>query len=299
MDADITVASLEPTSIEGIFNTISTVGAMTDAEDEAVEVLEDLRTRLGEIERARPGAPCGAASGRPRVVGLEWLDAAVRDGPLGAGADPSRRWLGAARTRGRAIGRDDVGRGRDVDPEMLVLMPCGFHVDDAVREWKRDSAAGVLARDRRGPPRPGLRCRRIGVLQPARPAGHRRAWRSSPRSSTRIGFVELVADRQLDARRLATCRFALTFDLPVVRPSHIRPRRGVGPRGLGAALPGLRRSGRRERVPPVPAEGGARGARQGRGGGPGRRRRPMRADGRVAAAGRTRRRRGDPGRGRG
>src|SRR6476620_3023269 len=50
MGADVTVVSLEPTSIEGIFNTISTVGAMTDAEDAAVELVESLRTRLGIVE---------------------------------------------------------------------------------------------------------------------------------------------------------------------------------------------------------------------------------------------------------
>jgi iron complex transport system substrate-binding protein len=26
---------------------------------------------------------------------------------------------------------------RDVDPEMLVLMPCGFHLDDTLDEWER------------------------------------------------------------------------------------------------------------------------------------------------------------------
>ncbi|HZL32672.1 MAG TPA: cobalamin-binding protein, partial [Verrucomicrobiae bacterium] len=50
IDADISVVSLEPTSLEGIFNTIATVGAMTDAEDEAVEVVGGLRERLGRIE---------------------------------------------------------------------------------------------------------------------------------------------------------------------------------------------------------------------------------------------------------
>src|SRR4029079_16159709 len=33
IDADVPVVSLEPTSIEGILNTISTVGAMTETED--------------------------------------------------------------------------------------------------------------------------------------------------------------------------------------------------------------------------------------------------------------------------
>src|SRR6202142_3147216 len=50
LDAEIAVVSLEPTSLEGIFNTISTVGAMTDAEDEAVEVVGGLRERLGRVE---------------------------------------------------------------------------------------------------------------------------------------------------------------------------------------------------------------------------------------------------------
>src|SRR5215208_5971099 len=47
IDAEATVVSLEPTSIEGVFNTISTVGAMASAEDEAVGLLEILRERLG------------------------------------------------------------------------------------------------------------------------------------------------------------------------------------------------------------------------------------------------------------
>ena len=50
IDAEITVVSLEPTSLEGIFNSISTVGAMTDAEDAAVDLVESLRSRLGVVE---------------------------------------------------------------------------------------------------------------------------------------------------------------------------------------------------------------------------------------------------------
>ena len=52
IDADIQVVSLEPASVEGIFNTITTVGALTDAEDAAVDLVESLRTRLGEVQRS-------------------------------------------------------------------------------------------------------------------------------------------------------------------------------------------------------------------------------------------------------
>jgi iron complex transport system substrate-binding protein len=136
IDADITVVSLEPTSLEGIFNTISTVGAMTDAEDEAIELVESLRTRLGIIEtkvheRRKEGHEA------PRVVGLEWLEPPFALGHwvpeqirraggwdrLGQDGEPSRQtdWLSIA----------------DVDPEMILLMPCGFHLAETVAEWKQ------------------------------------------------------------------------------------------------------------------------------------------------------------------
>ena len=136
MGDDVTVVSLEPTSIEGILNTISTVGAMSGAEDEAVAVLEDLRSRLGDIEqrvierRSRGQAPV-------RVVALEWLDP-----PFAAGhwvPEQIRRaggWelLGREGDRSMETTWDAI---REVDPEMLVLLPSGRHLAAAVLDWKR------------------------------------------------------------------------------------------------------------------------------------------------------------------
>jgi iron complex transport system substrate-binding protein len=136
IDADITVVSLEPTSIEGIFNTISTVGAMTDAEDEAVELIESLRTRLGIVEtRVHERRKDGHEA--PRVVGLEWLDP-----PFALGhwvPEQIRRaggWdlLGQDGQRSRETDWQSV---IDVDPEMIVLMPCGYHLAETVAEWER------------------------------------------------------------------------------------------------------------------------------------------------------------------
>jgi iron complex transport system substrate-binding protein len=134
IDADITVVSLEPTSLEGIFNTIATVGAMTEAEDEALEVLAGLRERLGRVE-ARVAERRDAGRSPIRVVGLEWLDP-----PFAVGhwvPEQVRRagaWdlLGAEGERSIETSWDAV---RDVDPEMIVLMPCGFHLEDGLAHW--------------------------------------------------------------------------------------------------------------------------------------------------------------------
>jgi iron complex transport system substrate-binding protein len=142
MDSDVTVLSLEPTSIEGIFHAISTVGAMAEAEDEAVDLLEELRDRLSKVER-RVQERRDAGHRPRRVVGLEWFDP-----PFATG-----HWV-PEQVR-RAGGWELLGREgdksvetsweaiRDVDPEMLVLMACGLDVREALEEWARVPRPGV------------------------------------------------------------------------------------------------------------------------------------------------------------
>jgi iron complex transport system substrate-binding protein len=136
LEGDISVVSLEPRSIEGIFNTISTVGAMAEAEDEAVGLLELLRERLGAIENRSLERRLAGIPPR-RVVCLEWLDP-----PFAAG-----HWV-PEQVR-RAGGWDLLGQSgeksmpttweavRDVDPDQLMLMPCGFDAARTAREYDR------------------------------------------------------------------------------------------------------------------------------------------------------------------
>lgn len=136
LELDATVLSLEPTSIEGILNTISTIGAMADAEDAAVELVESLRSRLAAIEtKAQERREAGFVG--PRVVGLEWLDP-----PFAVGhwvPDQIRRaggWdvLGQDGLPARPTTWDAVA---EVDPDLLLLMPCGYHLGETVAEWRR------------------------------------------------------------------------------------------------------------------------------------------------------------------
>lgn len=136
IDAPTQVVSLEPSSIEGIFNTITTVGALTGVENRAVRLVGRLRSRLGRLER-RVERRREHGHAPVRVVAVEWLDP-----PFAVG-----HWV-PEQIR-RAGGWDLLGRDgepsvettweavRDVEPEMLVLMPCGFHLADAVAEWAR------------------------------------------------------------------------------------------------------------------------------------------------------------------
>ena len=203
---------------------------------------------------------------------------AVRGRPLGPGADPPGRRLGPPRRGRRALGPDDLGRGRRGRP--------GDAPADAVRlpPRRRPSTSG------RATPRPpgydGAR-RRSGAARSSRSTARPTSAGPGPRV---IDGIELLAeifdpDAFVDIaplgswtpvdgrRRRGRVPFRATLRLPVVRRRHTPPR-ARRPRGLGAALPGLRRQGRRQRVPAVPAAPGADRARSGRPAAAAARRRP-------------------------
>jgi iron complex transport system substrate-binding protein len=152
IDADITVVSLEPTSIEGIFNTITTVGAMTENEDAAVDVVESLRERLGAVEE-KVQARRDAGGRSPRVVGLEWLDPPFATGhwvPEQIRRAGGWELLGSDGEKSVQTTWDAVA---EVDPEMLILMPCGFHLPETLEAWsktRRPPGYEDLAAVRRG-----------------------------------------------------------------------------------------------------------------------------------------------------
>lgn len=131
---DPTIVALEASSVEGVLNGISTVGAFAEAEDEAVGLLEILRQRLAAVEdRVLERRLAGIAP--RRVVVLEWLEP-----PFASG-----RWVPEMVRRAGGwdlLGQEgapsaEVGweRIRDVDPDQVLLAPRGMDATRAVAEW--------------------------------------------------------------------------------------------------------------------------------------------------------------------
>lgn len=133
LESETTVVSLEPHTIEGILNSISTVGAYAEAEDEAVGLIELLRERLGVLEnRILERRLQGVAS--RRVAVLEWLDP-----PFSAGhwvPEMVRRAGGweLLGTEGEPSREMPWERLQEVQPEVIVLALCGFDAARAALE---------------------------------------------------------------------------------------------------------------------------------------------------------------------
>lgn len=117
---------LTPKSLEQIFDNLREVGAATGSLQKAARVIADGRARLNKIAAATRDLPY-----RPRVFCMEWLDPVYCSGHwvpemvrLAGGMDQ----LGREGTDSVRIPWDDVVRWA---PEVVIVMPCGFHLDEA------------------------------------------------------------------------------------------------------------------------------------------------------------------------
>ena len=129
------IVALDPITLEGIFHSITTLGAMTESEDDSIELLEALREEIGEIEQSVLARHDGGLRAK-RVVVLEGL------APLMA----SGRWVPEQVRRAggwELLGRDGEPASpttweaiRDVDPEMLFFSPAGLTLRQTQALWR-------------------------------------------------------------------------------------------------------------------------------------------------------------------
>jgi iron complex transport system substrate-binding protein len=120
------VLSLDPHTLDEVLDTILAVGARTGAQDRARRLVAGLRERLDAVGRAV------AHRERPRVAVLEWVDPPftaghwVPDLVRAAGGEPV-----AARPGARSV-EATWDEFLDAAPEVVLVTPCGFHLDGAV-----------------------------------------------------------------------------------------------------------------------------------------------------------------------
>lgn len=114
MDRETTLVALAPHTVEGILNSIATVGAYTEAEFEAVGLVEMLRERLAAI-----GVGAGAETRRVVVIdSLDPLRAAGRWVPEMVRHAGGWELLGREGEPSTSTSWEQV---REVDPQVLVL----------------------------------------------------------------------------------------------------------------------------------------------------------------------------------
>ena len=143
LDYQPRILSLDAHDLAGVFRSIGEIGKVAGVRERAEACVAGLRQRIEAVRRRVPGRP------RPRLLALEWLDP-----PYGPG-----HWVpemvkfaggtivvGNAGQMSRAVTWTDL---QGSDPDVLVVMPCGFRLDaaraDASRHAERLHAVAARA----------------------------------------------------------------------------------------------------------------------------------------------------------
>ncbi len=122
LDADTRIVSLEPQGLADILDNILLVGELTGRERQARALIDDLRARVDRVRAVTAGRPA------PRVACIEWLDPIYVGGhwvPEMVEMAGGRDILGILHEPSRIVEWDALVAAQ---PEVLVLMPCGFDV---------------------------------------------------------------------------------------------------------------------------------------------------------------------------
>jgi iron complex transport system substrate-binding protein len=127
--ADAKVLSLEPNTIEDIFENIKTVGEFCDASEKAEEVVASLQKRIDNIRKKTE-----AAENRPKVFMLEWLEPPFAPGhwvPEQVEIAGGECLMGKAGEKSVTTSFEKIV---ETAPDVLVLIPCGYYAADILRQ---------------------------------------------------------------------------------------------------------------------------------------------------------------------
>ena len=122
------VLSLDPYTLEDVLGTILAVGAAARVPDRAAALVDGLRARLAAVTAAVADRP------RRRVAVVEWVDP-----PFGGGhwIPDLVRMAGGEPVAGHPGARSvptTWAALRDAAPEVVLVAPCGFHLDGATAQ---------------------------------------------------------------------------------------------------------------------------------------------------------------------
>ncbi len=136
LDKKPEIYPLNPHDVKGILDSIGNVAKKIDMEEKGRELIQSLQKRIDFIQNKN-------YDNRPRVLALEWLDPFFTSGHWVPEMIEIAGGKNEISSKGEQSRRMKIEEIVQSDPDIIVLMPCGFDVERTVSEYKK-----ILQNDR-------------------------------------------------------------------------------------------------------------------------------------------------------
>lgn len=129
LDKEAKIVSLQPNSLQDIFNDIKTVAQALGASENGERLIEDLTERTDIIRHKLK-----FIEAKPTVACIEWLEPFMVSGnwvPELVNIAGGRSLLAEAGKHSPFVKWEDI---RLAEPDIILVMPCGFSIERTLRE---------------------------------------------------------------------------------------------------------------------------------------------------------------------
>lgn len=124
------VLILDPKNLDDILNNIIQIGEKVGREKEAQELVSKLQARIKKIKYTKKGA-------LPKVLCLEWLDPLFTAGHWVPQMVELAGGINGISSKGEQSRRMVLGEAAKFDPDIIILMPCGFEIERIIVEYEK------------------------------------------------------------------------------------------------------------------------------------------------------------------
>jgi len=130
LDIKPEIYSMSPHDVQGIFQCVKDIAEIINKRKKGEELLEALNSKIKSMKEKK-------IQNKPRVLGIEWINPFFTAGHWVPEMIEYAGGVNLITKRGDHSRKMDIAEIEREDPDVLILMPCGFDVKRTIFEYKK------------------------------------------------------------------------------------------------------------------------------------------------------------------
>ena len=124
------IYSMSPHNIQEILRCVSDIAEKIEEVERGEEIVNSLNIRINKIKKV-------PISNRPKVLGIEWIKPFFTAGHWVPEMIENSGGINMITKNGEHSRKMDITEIENADPDVLILMPCGFNVQRTISEYEK------------------------------------------------------------------------------------------------------------------------------------------------------------------